>query len=199
MEQVDIKKIIQDCGGVQPPHLAFYIESIRFNCDAAMNSIEYVAEFINMTNETKGQYEMNSESQVKILDHLQNIILHAGALSKYFWAVKDGEHKLHKKRGQTLRSHFNLNENSPLKDKKLRNHLEHFDENLDNYLWEKPIVGVVIPEFVGVEAKDDGVPIHFFRAFFIDTGEFKTLGVRYEIQPIVDELYKIYGVLNNHT
>jgi len=72
MEQVDIKKIIQDCGGVQPPHLAFYIESIRFSCNAAMNSIEYVAEFIDMTNETKGQYEMNSELQVKILDHLQN-------------------------------------------------------------------------------------------------------------------------------
>jgi len=199
MEQVDLKKIIQEYGGVQPSHLAFYIESIRFNCDVAMNSIDYVAKLINMTNETKGQYELDSELQVQILDHLQNIILHAGALSKYFWAVKDGEHKLHKKRGQTLRSHFKLNENSPLKDKKLRNHLEHFDENLDCYLWEKPIVGCVIPAFVGAEVKDDDVPIHFFRAFFINTGEFKTLGVSYQIQPIVDEICKIYDALNNHT
>jgi len=62
-----------------------------------MNSIDYVAKFINMTNKTNGHYEMEPNSQVKVLYHLQNMVLHASALSKFFWAINDGEHKLHKK------------------------------------------------------------------------------------------------------
>jgi hypothetical protein len=172
------------------------MESIRFSSDAAMNSIDYLVKFINMTNETEGQYEMTGEMQTIILDHLQNILTHAAALSRYFWPSKPGKYDVHQKRAETLRTEFDLNDDSPLKNRKLRNQLEHFDENLDNYLWSKPLVGYVIPAYVGGDFDNDGVPTHFFRAFFIDIGIFEALGQRYEVQPIVNELCKIHDKFN---
>lgn len=189
---MDIKKAIKELGGIQPPHLAFYVEAIRFNTEAAINSIEFLADFTKMSNDTNGDYEMTRELEINILDSLQNMLTHVASLSKYFWPVKDGNFKLHKKRGQTLRKHFGIKDQSPLKNRNLRNQLEHFDENLDNYLWGKPIVGHVYTSHVGGAIDGKGVPQHFFRAFYIDTGVFETLGVRYEVQPIVDELCKIY-------
>ncbi|MDT4331213.1 hypothetical protein ACQE3E_15300 [Methylomonas sp. MED-D] len=198
----ELKQLIEEYGGIQPPHLAFYMESIRFSSEAAMNSIDYLADFIKMTNETKGQYEMTRELQTIILDHLQNILTHAAALSRYFWPSKPGKNSLHQKRAETLMAEFDLNDGSPLKNRKLRNQLEHFDENLDNYLWSKPLVGYVLPAYVGGVFDNDGVPTHLFRAFYIDVGIFETLGQRYEVQPIVDELCKIhdkFNSANNHT
>lgn len=188
----ELKQFIDEYSGIQPPHLAFYMESIRFSSRAAMNSIDHLVRFINMTNETKGQYEMTSELQTVILDHLQNIFSHAAVLSRYFWPSKPGKDNLHQKRAEVLRAKFNLNNNSPLKNRMLRNQLEHLDENLDNYLWSKPLVGCVIPAYVGGIFDNDGVPTHLFRAFYIDVGIFETLGQRYEVQPIVDELCKIH-------
>jgi len=189
----ELKQAIKEYGGIQPPHLVFYMESIRFNVNAAMNSIEFLAEFIEMSNESKGEYEMTRKLQTNILDHLQNVLTHAASLSRYFWPSKPGKNSLHEERAKTLRGHFGLDEKSPLRNRKLRNQLEHFDENLDNYLWSKSLVGNVIPAYVGGEVDNNGVPTHMFRAFYIDSGIFETLGVRHEVQPIVDELCKIYG------
>ena len=71
--------------------------------------------------------------------------------------------------------------------------IEHFDEKLDKYL-EKGIVGYIIPHYFGPQGVSDGVPEHFFRAYFIDTGIFEILGKRYEIDPLARELWR----LNEH-
>jgi hypothetical protein len=192
----ELEGYISECGGVQPPHLAFYMEAIRFNTEAAISSIEFVHRFIEMTNKTKGHYDMTDEMTIQVLDNIQNLLIHAGALSRFFWPSKSGLHMLHKKRAETLRSFFNLSDDSPLKNRKLRNQLEHLDENLDNYLWSKPIVGFIIPAFVGGESNNNDIPTHIFRAFYIDSGVFETLGQRFELQPIIDELCSIYDRLN---
>ncbi|KAF3984549.1 MAG: hypothetical protein HFP81_01705 [Methylococcales symbiont of Hymedesmia sp. n. MRB-2018] len=80
----ELQQLIEECGGIQPPHLAFYMESIRFNSEATMNSIDYLAEFIKMSNNTEGEYEMIRELRTLILDHLQNIFTHAVALPRFF-------------------------------------------------------------------------------------------------------------------
>lgn len=192
MSMDNLEKYIEDHKGIQAPHLALYSEAIRFNAESAMVSVNFLAGFIQMTNETDGDYEMTGELQNQILDYLQNLLIHAAALSRYFWPSKVGKHKLHKYRAESLRSHFDLKNDSALKSRKLRNQLEHFDENLDRYLWDKPLVGYVLPAYVGGEFEKGGVPAHFFRAYYIDTGIFETLGVRHEVQPIADEVCKIY-------
>jgi hypothetical protein len=132
-----------------------------------------------------------------VLDWLQNIIIQAAALSRYFWPTKNKDKKLdklHKKRGQHLCKAFEMNEKSPLKNRSLRNQIEHFDEHMDIFLAEQ-IAGKFIPKYVGRLPKDDGVPTYIFRAYYTDVGIFEILGKRYEVQPIVDEIYRIHNKL----
>lgn len=82
---------------------------------------------------------------------------------------------------------------SPLRDRNLRNKLEYFDENLDIYLNSKPIVGHVISAYVGGSINSQGVPVHLFRAFYVDTAIFEVLGHKFEAQPIVDEICRLHS------
>ena len=182
------KENINLFGGIQPPHLAFYREAIRFNLESAIYSVEYFVEALNESDSA----EKRDETTGFILDAIQNMLVHTANLSKYFWPINKGLHKIHKKRAQSLREMFNIKDSSLIKNKDLRNHLEHLDENLDKYLWSKSIVGNIHPAYVGTEMARDGVPYHFFRAYFTDAGIFESLGLRFEIQPIVGELYNIY-------
>lgn len=179
--------------GIWPPAIAFYIQSIRFHCEAAMLSIDFLADFISMTNETAGNYEISGELQDAILNHLQNIFVHAAAISRYAWPSKPGKENLHANRGEELKLRLELSDESPLRDRNLRNKLEHFDENLDHYLNSSPIVGHVIPAYVGGPIESDGVPVHLFRAFYVDTGIFEILGHQFEAQPIVDEICRLHS------
>lgn len=179
---------------IWPPAVAFYMQCIRFHCEAAMLSINFLAEFASMTNRADGNYEIDGELQDSILNHLQNILVHAAAISRYAWPSKAGKENLHANRGTELKGRLGLSDESPLRDRNLRNKLEHFDENLDIYLASNPIVGHIIPAYVGGPIDNQGIPIHLFRAFYVDTAVFEILGHRFEVQPIVDELCRIYGL-----
>lgn len=192
----EMKEYIDRYDGIQPPHLAFYCQAIRFNLEAAISSIEFLVHCLEATNTAEEPEQLTDG----ILDSIQNILLHSASLSKFFWPISKGEYRIHKKRAQSLRQHFKIQDSSSIRNKELRNHLEHLDENLDKYLWSKPIVGNVYSAYVGPEIPRDGVPYHFFRAFFTDTGVFESLGVRLDIQPIIDELYEIWrSFINENT
>lgn len=184
----DQREYIDLFEGIQPPYLAFYNQAIRFNLESAIYSIEFIVDALK---------EADSEEKLAgatdaILDAIQNMLVHTANLSKYFWETNKGPYKLHRKRAQSLRKIFKVSETSAIRDKDLRNHLEHLDENLDIYLWSKPVVGNIYPAYVGPEMPRDGVPYHFFRAFFTDSATFESLGLRLDIQPLVEELYDIY-------
>lgn len=184
----EMKEYIDMYEGIQAPHLAFYGQAIRFNLESAISSIQFLVQCLEATNTAENPDSLTDP----ILDSIQNILTHTACLSKYFWPISKGINNIHKKRAQNLRKTFNIQSDSAIRNKDLRNHLEHLDENLDKYLWSKPIVGNVYPAYVGPEMRRDEVPYHFFRAFFTDTATFESLGLRLDIQPIIDELYEIY-------
>lgn len=126
-----------------------------------------------------------------VLDELQNIIVQAAAVSRYFWPSGSG----HEARGRDLRQQFQVAEDSPLKSRDLRNMIEHFDEKLDHYL-ARGIVGHIIPHYFGPMGRSRGVPQHFFRAYFTNVGVFEILGKRYEIEPIAKELWRLQKLLS---
>jgi hypothetical protein len=125
-----------------------------------------------------------------VLNHLQNIIVQGAALSRYFWPVRKG----HERRGAHLRQALNITDDNPLRSRDLRNAMEHFDEKLDQYL-STGIVGNVLPQYFGPLPKNDGVPSHIFRAYYIDVGQFELLGRRYEVEPIANELLRLNEAL----
>jgi hypothetical protein len=96
--------------------------------------------------------------------------------------------------GKYLRQALGITDQNPLKSRDLRNSMEHFDEKLDQYL-SNGIVGTVFPQYFGLLPKDDGVPRHIFRAYYIDIGEFELLGNRYQIEPIAEELLRLNEAL----
>ena len=171
---------------IWPPFQAFYIESMLFNSGWAIESLDYVIRAMQ-------QIESRSDDvpdHAMLLIHLQNVVLQGGSISRYFWPSK----RAYDARGAQLREAFAMRDDSPLRERGLRNAMEHFDERLDNYL-KTDVVGVVLPEYVGPMPADDEVPGHFFRAFFIDVGVFQLLGERYPMQPIADEIVPVHNLL----
>lgn len=175
---------------VWPHHIAFYEESLRSRVTSALNSVE-VANSIIQT--LPSEEPLSSDWRRVLLDEMQNIVIQSGAISKFFWPPRNGKNELHKKRGEFLQKLFNIKPDSPLKSRKVRDHIEHFDEKLDNYLYDpqKPVSGYIFPELVADIDDNEGTPHHIFRGYYLQTGIFQILNEQIEINSLVEEIVKI--------
>lgn len=173
---------------IWPPHEAFYIDTMLFNTTAAATSVDAVAGTLEAVE--RGELARGDMDADAFLNHLQNIVLQGASLSRFFWPVRPG----HEGRGEHLRTSLGVTDASQLKNRDLRNALEHFDERLDRYL-QANVVGYILPRYVGPTLESDGVPSHLFRAYFFDRGVFSLLGQEYEMQPLVDEIGRIHNLL----
>lgn len=172
---------------IWPLYEAFYIQSMLFNSTSAVRSIARLHNIFEKLPPQPTEADVDKLPSKVILDELQNMVGQAGALSRYFWPVR----KSFKARGVFLREIFSMSEESPLFCRDLRNALEHFDERLDAY-FSGDVVGCFFPEYVGAQPVDDGIPAHFFRAYFVDRGAFRLLDEEFLMQPIADELLFIH-------
>jgi hypothetical protein len=176
--------------GIWAPYEAFYIQAMLFNTRSAVTSIKWVSTALKQVSRNLSGDALAQLDSSSMLCELQNIILQAAALSRYFWPVRKG----HEARAEQLRAAFDVADNNPLKNRDLRNEIEHFDERLDAYISDG-IVGYIFPEFVGPLPESDGVPTHIFRAYYIDVGVFEMLAKRYEIEPIAHEILRVHDRL----
>ena len=175
---------------IWPPYEVFYIHSMLFNTLSAVNSINSFQKAFGALSQNCSLADIERLDRQVILNELQNIVLQGAALSRYFWPGRKG----HEVRAVTLRDGLDITDNNPLESRSLRNAIEHFDERLDHYL-AQGLVGHVFPQFVGPRPKRDGVPGHFFRAYYSDEGIFELLGDCYEIEPIANEILRIHEQL----
>jgi len=175
---------------IEPAYEAFYIHGMLFNAQSAFLSIVRISHAFENLPDDSFENGIGRDITRGILNDMQNIIVHAAALSRYFWPVRSG----HQDRGAQLRRSLAIDESNQTYSRDLRNSIEHFDERLDRYLSDG-IVGVVIPEYVGPKPIEDGVPGHFFRAFFTDTGEFRLLNGDHNMTPITAEITRIRDAL----
>lgn len=167
------------------PHEVFYIESMCFLTGSAMLSIDFLEKAVIRFKQRLGRVIID-----EYLDHLQNILHQAGSLSRYFWPTQPS----YRPRGNYLCSIFEVTDASPLKSREIRNRLEHFDEKLDDYL-KNQYTGEFFPNYLGHKPPDDGVPRHFFRAYYPEIGVFEILGVQVEMVPLADEIIRIHNRL----
>ena len=174
--------------GIWAPYEAFYIEAMLSNTGSAMASLERVSDVIEAVE--RDRFTLDSIDPYGLIAELQNIVLQAAALSRYFWPARPG----HEGRAAHLRAALDVAETSPLRSRDLRNEIEHFDEKLDAYLAEG-IAGYIVPAYVGPLPANDGVPTHMFKAYYLDSGVFEMLGQRYGIQPIAAEIQRLHEVL----
>jgi hypothetical protein len=154
--------------GIWAPYEAFYIEAMLSNTGSAMASLERVSDVIEEVERDRSGTTLDSIDTNGLIAELQNIVLQAAALSRYFWPARPG----HEARAAHLRAALDVAESSPLRNRDLRNEIEHFDEKLDAYLAEG-IAGYVVPAYVGPLPSNDGVPTHMFKAYYLDAGVFE--------------------------
>lgn len=160
------------------------------NTRSAFASLEALDDVITALDEDTSGDPLERIDQHSLIDELQNLILQAAALSRYFWPVRAG----HEARAAHLRAALGVGEDSPLRNRDLRNEIEHFDEKLDAYLADG-ITGHILPAYVGALSPSDGVPTHMFKAYYLDAGVFEMLGNRYDIKPIAEEIQRLHGLL----
>lgn len=188
--------------GLDFPHQhAFYIESMKFNTNSAIDSFNLANEILEK--HSKGEIDIQ-QNQDLFLDALHNIVNQSGAISRYFWPAYDtprnaanNQKNIHKNRGIYLREVFEIEEGNPLQNRALRNAVEHFDERLDLYL-QNGIFGYIFPSLIMDAPDDSGVAHHIFRAYYLNDAIFQILGERFEIEPIIEELFKIHDKLTGY-
>ncbi len=183
-----------DVAGIWSPHEALYIQSMLFNAESALTSIHRVSDALEAMSEMSPTELQHAVDYHGLLNELQNIVVQGAALSRYFWPAKK-DVSVYAARSRHLRTTLGVGEGSPLKSRDLRNAIEHFDERLDEYL-AQGIVGHILPEYVGPRPSREGLPLHLFRAYYLDTGIFALLGKEYEMQPLVDEIVRIHHALS---
>ncbi len=144
---------------IWPPHEVFYIHSMRFSTLSAEKSINQVNAVLHVVQENSPEDPIGALPVHLILDELQNLLIQAAAVSRYFWPAR----VTHEWRGAHLRSAFRINDENPLRSRELRNSIEHFDERLDLFL-EDDMTGHVLPEYVGPFEEPSDVPVKLFRA-----------------------------------
>lgn len=168
-----------------PPHEAFYISSLLFCTKSAHASTIALSDLLKKYSEGFRDFDPRVP-----LNHIQNIVLQAAAISRFLWPTD----KKHEWRGQALRAAFAVEDSSHLHSRKLRNTMEHFDEYLDHFLRKEP-AGQFIPDYFGPKPPDERGPLKLFRGYFVNTGEFEILGRLFSIPPIVEELAQLHDNL----
>jgi len=169
---------------IHPFNEVFYIESLLNKTRSILNDVESLNDFWK-----NGNHDCQYDDL--ILDLFQNIILNVAGISRFFWPSNNtGNYKI---RAEKLRDVYHVNNSSVLKNRNMRNHIEHFDEKLDDFLKEFTS-GIIMPKYVGPIIYVDDART-FFRAYFYDKQIFKMLNVEYEIKPIIAEINRIHEIL----
>lgn len=121
-----------------------YLYEVATQCQFALNAVKVLNTLLSQPNEVEHEHELTSQpnSNQEIFRTLHSLLTHASNVSKLLWpAPSQGESKGKFKsprsiRAEELRKFLGLPENNhPLKSRSIRNHLEHFDERLDQ--WQK--------------------------------------------------------------
>jgi hypothetical protein len=173
---------------IWPPYEVFYIESLLTLTGTATSYYEYLDKVI--TNQ-----KLFDQNPYILIDIAENIINQAATISRYLWRTKE-KPKVHRLRGEKLREKLLINKDNILKSRTIRNFIEHFDENLDEFL-TKPIVGNFLPKSIVLDSNELDEVTFVFRAYIINEFTYKSLDREVCILPLIKEISRIHNLLVN--
>lgn len=180
--------------GIWPPHEAFYLEALLYLTTAALHAADEVAIALEHGSQHQSDSPEWQEAAHTIIDGVQTLATHAAAISRYFWPSRS--QPPHRRRGERLRTGLGVSEESPLKSRELRNHLEHFDERLDDFC-RNLLAGHVLPTYVGPLGPAPEVPTILFRAYYTDCAVLEVLGLRFEMEPLLNAIQDLHQSLRD--
>ena len=130
---------------------------------------------------------------------LQAYIREVAMISKFLFPSENNNKKvsrIRKIRAEHLKKYLDVTENSPLKNRSLRDALDHFDERLDTHLSNPDnMMGITMPYVIDTESIfNDPIKHSIYKFFDPSTHVFRVFKTRIELTPIteaIDELAKI--------
>lgn len=120
---------------------AIYVREIRHQAELGLISANSITVTYNHLH-SRQLREDGFGSVVAVFRELHSLLTHASNISKLFWPVVGDQPKKPEKlavwnrkvqRGEFLRALYGMADDNALASRELRNHLEHFDERLDDF------------------------------------------------------------------
>lgn len=168
--------------GIHEPDEIVYISHISSVSRLATNAFDRFENQIDTGFNRMGHEET--------FESLQTAISHSAALSRFFWPSRNGTRSLHKARGKKLRIAFRVNNDSPLKDRGLRDAIEHYDERLDLYHLN-PKMGNIISLRINDEPRPNTQPSFILLKVDTKLREVNILGKEHGYGRIIKEVNRI--------
>src|SRR5690606_10066275 len=155
------------------------------------------------TRQFEGNWDRRNFFHAEVFRQTHSFLTHASNVSRLFWPPKPRKRKAESpesfetrcafttERGKTLLELFELDDKSPLKSRVLRDHLEHYDERLDDWS-NTSIARNMASDTIGPSNAIVGLdPSDTMRWFDPTTLSFRFRGETYALQPLataVDQL-----------
>ncbi len=178
--------ITDEWNGIFALYEAFYIHSIEYSADRSIEAFE--------------RYDAMRASGASGPDQVSAIheaLGHAASLSRFFWPSGAGPRArpalrdLKDARARKLRQAFGSEDHSPLKDRSLRDALEHFDERIDLYLLTSD-AGTYMPvPRIGDSTELPNGREHVFKLVDPDRQRFVILDKKFNFGEVRDEVTRI--------
>jgi len=174
-----------------------YLQEMKTQCISVLFALEQFDKRIEECIQP-GRFEDCNTPNSEVFRALHSLLTHAANVSRLLFPTRKDD-KYAQRRGRRLRDWLGVDDDSPIADRSLRNHLEHYDGRLDT--WVKNTKGPskwfatdnIHPKDMGPNVPPDSA----LRAYLIDCNEFYFMGDVYEMAPLVREVRIILETVEN--
>jgi hypothetical protein len=157
--------------------LRVFQRQVEFQLEALLNAHDRLVEALRDT------------EMAEIWFSVETLLSAAANVSKALW----GQGSAVNAARQPLRDSLEVTDKSPLSERRMRNHFEHYDDRLDEWWAKSPTHNIADMNVMAVGALDDRLTI--FRQLDPDTMEVVFWGDTFSIPEIVDEALRILPIV----
>jgi hypothetical protein len=180
-----------------------YVREIKHQAELGLISANSIDEVIKLL-KTRGQRAGGFSPVVAAFREMHSMLTHASNLSKLFWPELGSQPKKPDKlvqwrrkvdRAEFLRQLYVIDDSNILADRDLRNHLEHFDERLDDFSAEleaSGMFGYVDVAILDAWGMSGPRPDFILRQYRTDIGSFIFRGKPYSMRTIALAIKEVW-------
>lgn len=128
---------------------SMYVDEIEDQCEYALSAIKHSDDALQQLKLSTPDADQRRLFYSEVFRNIHSFLTHASNVSRMFWPPipRKGKNQVDKAyedklltldrvvRARALKEEYSLKENNALKNRNLRDHLEHYDERLDH--WSK--------------------------------------------------------------
>lgn len=177
--------VANEWGGIVPYFREIYGRSMYHSASRAIHAFQ------------RFDAALTAQDDSEAVSSVHEALGHCGNLSRYFWPSKQNSKRispflaLAEARAAKLREAFGITDESPLKDRGLRDSLEHFDERLDRYFLGLDS-GMIFPDpMIGPYRMAKIQYGHIFKLVDPEKELFVVLGVEFRYGALRPEVQRI--------